>query len=1802
MNRYKFIPALLPLLFLFIPASLFAATAPGTPDLLASNDSGSSNSDNITNNNHPVFTGTCTGEEVITLVIDSVEDSGSTYTCASGSYSVSPSSPFADGTYTIGARADDGTDADSATTLSLTIDTTAPTPTVTDFPAATQTALFTITIATGEDTSDLLLGDLSATNASVSNFVGASLQSYTVGVTPTADGSVSFRLPQSVYTDTAGNWNDSSPVYSVEADITAPQPVITSAASGTVNAAFTINIDTGENTTDFIDGDITVTNASISTISGSDSSYSATVTPSGTGSVTVDIAASAYTDAAGNNSLAASQFSIEADMTKPTPTITSTASGTQSRDFEVYIDTGEVTTDFIATDIMATNATVSALSGSGSNYVATITPTADGTITLSIVAGVYMDAAGNTSNALATNYTIASDVTAPIPAISSGASAPVTTTFSVTIDVGETPSDFTITDISANNATISNLVLSSGTQYSLDVTPTATGTISIDIDAGGYTDAAGNANAAASQFTITSDISAPQPVITSAASGTVNAAFTVSIDTKETPTGFAVDDIAVTNGTKGTWGVPVSGTVYTLEVTPSGTGSVTVDIGASAYTDAAGNNSLAASQFSIEADMSAPTPIIYSSASGTQNGTFSVSIDTGESTSNFVIGDITEANASLTNFSGSGQTYSVDVTPSGDGAVTLSIAAGAYTDPAGNSNLVSSQFSIEADMSAPTPKIYTNVSGTQTGAFTVYIDTEESTTGFSVDDIAVTNGTKGTLGVPISGTVYTLEITPSGTGSVTVDIAASAYTDAAGNNSLAASQFSIEADTQAPTLTTVTIADSDGDGTAEIGDTVTLSITANEPLSGAPTVTIAGQSASVTTVTAETVYTASYTVTSTSTEGVVAFSIAFQDAAGNSGTSVTSTTNSSSVSINHTPTYTISSGSGTADTYDFTVTFSEAVYNVDSTDFTLSTSATSSYASAGTVTSPITSDNTTYTVRVVDMRNTGTITLGVAAGNNIQDTTNTALASATNTGVYTYTDSTVPTVLSITAVPSSGTAGSVTYSVLFSEPVQSVGLGDFTLSHSDANGVAGTVDSVTASNSNQTWDLAVSGIAVSGNITLSFAANSIQDYSNNMLGTPGDTGLYAFNDIVRPTITSITPASSSGTSTSMTFTITFSEEVLNVSTEDFQLVTSSTGTDAYGGDMSMSGSGATWTLTLSNIAGNGTVTLSVLDSNNINDESGNALGSASNSATYTYTDVIAPTVASIVPSSGSGTAASIDFTITFSESVINVGLEDFVLTTTGANSGALSDFQQTNARTYSLTASGYAGSGTLSLAIDANVQNIEDEFGNALTVNSVTGDYVYTDTTAPTLDSLVANQSAGTAQSATFTATFSEDVVNIDTSDFFLSGTSSNLGSITAVAGGNKVWTITASGFEGTGVITLGVQVTSNGQNITDGDNNALGNSSLTASYSFTDQAAIDAHLATTAVGASVVGKVMNNIARKTISSRTGRRLEGASGGTVQCRDLGSCFNVGGWTEISSDDFRDALVLHNKRLYQSKLEGLGYHKEAQGLEAIERNTGGYRARGLDAYTSVSFGYLNREGDAGYDGDGLSLMIGADYVLGERFLFGAMSAFERAKIDFTDDANGKFERDGLRLEFYQGVRLLENVYVDNSFTFAHYNNEIYADNRSGKTDSRLLGITTTLRGNMNFGGAALQPYLQGSYSYETFDAYTTSMNDSVPEQSLETTLGSLGLDIQAQKALFGPLRPYAGVQYTWDISDADDITLANGDVFENDVFSGSFNMGMELIIDNGHFFDNFTAHIEYHDTGLFTDNRSYQAQMGIGIRF
>lgn len=95
-----------------------------------------------------------------------------------------------------------------------------------------------------------------------------------------------------------------------------------------------------------------------------------------------------------------------------------------------------------------------------------------------------------------------------------------------------------------------------------------------------------------------SDAVAPTVVITSVASSITTAAFTCTFTFSEDVTGFALGDITVGNGTAGTFNT-VSPSVYTVVITPTALGTVTVDVGAGVCVDEAGNANEASNTFSI---------------------------------------------------------------------------------------------------------------------------------------------------------------------------------------------------------------------------------------------------------------------------------------------------------------------------------------------------------------------------------------------------------------------------------------------------------------------------------------------------------------------------------------------------------------------------------------------------------------------------------------------------------------------------------------------------------------------------------------------------------------------------------------------------------------------------------------------------------------------------------------------------------------------------------------------------------------------------------------------------------------------------------------------------------------------------------------------------------------------------------------------------------------------------------------------------------------------------------------------------
>ena len=61
-------------------------------------------------------------------------------------------------------------------------------------------------------------------------------------------------------------------------------------------------------------------------------------------------------------------------------------------------------------------------------------------------------------------------------------------------------------------------------------------------------------------------------------------------------------------------------------------------------------------------------------------------------TTDFVVGDITVSGGTISNFAGSGTTYTATFTPTASGATTIDVAAGEFSDSVGNVNSAATQF------------------------------------------------------------------------------------------------------------------------------------------------------------------------------------------------------------------------------------------------------------------------------------------------------------------------------------------------------------------------------------------------------------------------------------------------------------------------------------------------------------------------------------------------------------------------------------------------------------------------------------------------------------------------------------------------------------------------------------------------------------------------------------------------------------------------------------------------------------------------------------------------------------------------------------------------------------------------------------------------------------------------------------------------------------------------------------------------------------------------------------------------------
>ncbi|MDB9938263.1 Ig-like domain-containing protein, partial [Candidatus Thioglobus sp.] len=238
----------------------------------------------------------------------------------------------------------------------------------------------------------------------------------------------------------------------------------------------------------------------------------------------------------------------------------------------------------------------------------------------------------------------------------------------------------------------------------------------------------------------------------------------------------------------------------------SSTQVVYVAIGATVE-DAANNAINAANASFTTADVSAPTMAITSAevsdGASSNDSTLAMTFTSSETTSNFVVGDInTSGTGAMSSFSGSGRTYTATFTPSGgDGAKTIDVAGGAFTDSSSNNNSAATQFNWSYDATSPTMAItsaeVTDGATSDDSTLAMTFTTSKATSNFVVGDISVNGGALSSFNAT-STTVYTATFTPSGDGAKTIDVAAGAFTDSVSNNNTAATQFNWTYETALP--------------------------------------------------------------------------------------------------------------------------------------------------------------------------------------------------------------------------------------------------------------------------------------------------------------------------------------------------------------------------------------------------------------------------------------------------------------------------------------------------------------------------------------------------------------------------------------------------------------------------------------------------------------------------------------------------------------------------------------------------------------------------------------------------------------------------------------------------------------------------------------------------------------------------------------------------------------------------------------------------------------------------------------------
>ncbi|MBC9914622.1 Ig-like domain-containing protein [Chitinophaga varians] len=889
-----------------------------------------------------------------------------------------------------------------------------------------------------------------------------------------------------------------------------PTATLTTSAVPVVGPAFTMTVTFSEKVTGLVEGDFTVSNATVDPPITTDGgrTYTMLVKPIADGAVAVTLPANSAVNIAGIGNAASNTLTATADVTAPQVTSVAVpvndyyAAG-QTLDFEVrFSEPVTVTgTPFLSLTIGSKVVQVpytGTASGNGLAFAYQVQPGErddDGVelgTAVQLNGGTIKDPAGN--DAALTLSTISPTthvrVNTAIPGVTLNPTvpSPVNKFFGITVSFSEVVTGLTIGDFQVTNGRVDSLTDKNGAVYTVWITPVVDGPVQVTLPANTASNNAHTGNSISNTVTVTYDATAPQVNnITAPLPGSYKAG--QSLD-------FLVN--------------------MSEEVWVSGIPSIPVIIG------------------------SRIVQATFDGKGGPQSMRFKYIVQAGD----------------------------VDLDGISVGAV-MHLNGGTINDAAGNNAELTlrnigntSQVLVTAQQ--PTVTLSTIATSPVSNAFTVKFVFSEAVTGFTISDITVGKGTAGQLQTTDNIT-YTAVITPSD-GAVTIQVPAGVARNSVGNDNLASNTLTLQGDVTAPVVTSV---DVPAPGYYKAGQQLNFKLTLSEPVTAATTsyipVTIGTQTvqATYTGGTGTATLEFSYTIPNGAMDmdGITvgaAFSGVVKDQAGNNAvTTLNNVGNTSNVFVNtQHPTVIVSTTavSPVRQAFPVTVTFSEAVTGLATGGITVTN---------GTLSPLQTTNNIAYTTMVTPSAD-GTVTVKVAAGAaqniglNDNDASNTLSLQA---------DITAPVVTS-TGVPVNGhyKAGKpLEFNVTMSELVNVTGtpsipvtIGTQTVqaTYTGGTGTATLQFSYTVQNG----DNAPNGISLGNAIVLN--GGSLKDAAGNdavltLQAVPATNGI-----VVKTTSPAVTLSSSGSGRINTPFTVklSFSDVVTGLTAAAIQVTNGSAGT------------------------------------------------------------------------------------------------------------------------------------------------------------------------------------------------------------------------------------------------------------------------------------------------------------------------------------------------------------------------------------------------------------------------------------------------------------------------------------------------------------------------------------------------------------------------------------------------------------------------------------------------------------------